>query len=43
MSSVVQILSPQAEELQAKRCELAKLPKNLADLITQGKSRSTVD
>ena len=32
MSSVVQILSPQAEELQAKRCELAKLRKNLADM-----------
>ena len=32
MSSVVQILSPQAEELQAKRRELAQLRKNLADM-----------
>ena len=32
MSSVVQVLSPQAEELQAKRRELAQLRKNLADM-----------
>ncbi len=35
MSSVVQILSPQAEELQAKRRELAQLRKNLADMELQ--------
>jgi len=32
MSSVVQILSPQAEELEAKRRELAQLRKNLANM-----------
>ncbi|MBT5468996.1 MAG: hypothetical protein HOK41_00190 [Nitrospina sp.] len=35
MSSVVQILSPQAEELQAKRRELVQLRKNLADMELQ--------
>jgi hypothetical protein len=35
MSSVVQILSPQAEELQAKRRELAQLRKNLAEMELQ--------
>ncbi len=32
MSSVVQVLSPQAEELQAKRRELAELRKELAEM-----------
>ena len=31
MSSVVQVLSPQAEELQAKRREMADLRRRLAD------------
>ena len=31
MSSVVQILSPQAEELRARRCEMADLRHKLAD------------
>ena len=31
MSSVVQVLSPQAEELQAKRCEMADLRRWFAD------------
>ncbi|MEK9628657.1 MAG: hypothetical protein VW455_06510 [Nitrospinota bacterium] len=35
MSSVVQILSPQAEELQAKRRELAQLRRDLADMELQ--------
>ena len=35
MSSVVQILSPQAEELQAKRRELAQLRKTLAEMELQ--------
>lgn len=35
MSSVVQILSPQAEELQAKRRELAQLRKNVAEMELQ--------
>ncbi|MBC8283144.1 MAG: hypothetical protein H8E32_04965 [Nitrospinae bacterium] len=35
MSSVVQILSPQAEELQAKRRELVQLRKNLAEMELQ--------
>jgi hypothetical protein len=32
MYFVVQILSPQAEELQAKRRELVQLRKNLAEM-----------
>mgnify|MGYP001274339616 CR=1 FL=1 len=35
MSSVVQILSPQAKELQARRRELAKLRKSLAEMELQ--------
>jgi hypothetical protein len=35
MSSVVQILSPQAEELQAKRRELVQLRKNVAEMELQ--------
>ena len=35
MASVVHVLSPQAEELQARRRELAQLRKNLAEMELQ--------
>jgi hypothetical protein len=44
LSSVVQILSPQAEELQAKRRELVQLRKNLADMgVTALKQKNRIE